>query len=432
MFKWPDFDSCYANRFAPGGGKRKTWAKHWREHPDRREHEDIGLYPKDKTPAGCFNLFDGLAVQPQPGAWPKLESYLREIICNGERQAFEALRNRLYWKIQNPTERLESAVMLMGRSGVGKTKLGEILKRVFGERWFAHFDDPEKAASHFNAELEGKMLVFYDECFFGYDAKIKGRIKSLVTSSTLMIERKGIDKYPAKNSLMVVFASNETASLPLDSDDRRVLVLNVSDAHAEDHAYFADLDAALDGGELAAFTHDALHADLTGFNHRALHRTEARSELAAATASPEAEFVKQFLEAGRLPGGDLWPHGQHNPDTANPWATGEVAFDSEALHDQYLAFMDRRHKGKTRRNRAALLGEFQGALGDTLLRSKQMKIPGGGGKRVSRYVIASLADCRTAYDKRHGRALEWPDPQTGVSGFGQTVIPLDENGVEMV
>jgi hypothetical protein len=244
-----------------------------------------------------------------------------------------------------------------------------------------------------------------------------------------MIERKGIDRYSAKNSLMVMFASNEAAALPIDSDDRRVLVLNVSDAHAEDHAYFGDLDAALDGGELAAFTHDALHADLTGFNRRALYRTKARSELAAATASPEVEFVGQFLEGGRLPG-ELWPHGQHNPDMANPWKTGEVAFDGDALHEQYLAFMDRKHKGKPQRNKAALFGELRRALGDALIRSKQMKVPGGGGKRTSRYVIASLDDCRAAYDKRHGRALEWPDPQTG--GNRRTTFLLDENGVEMV
>jgi hypothetical protein len=61
-----------------------------------------------------------------------------------------------------------------------------------------------------------------------------------------------------------------------------------------------------------------------------------------------------------------------------------------------------------------------------------MKVPGGGGKRTSRYLIAALDDCRAAYDKRHGRLLEWPDPQTGGRGFGQTVIPLDEDGVEMV
>jgi hypothetical protein len=414
MFKWPDFDSCYANRFALGGGKRKTWAKHWREHPDRREHENVGLYPKDKTPAGCFNLFDGLKVQPQPGAWPKFESYLREVICNADQKAFEALRDLVYWKIQNPTEPLEIAVALIGPPGVGKTKLGQILARIFGESRFVHHTNPEAAASHFNAELEGAILVLFDECFFGHDAKIKGRLKSLITSPTLMIEPKGFDRYPARNSLMVMFASNETAALPIDGDDRRVLVLKVSNAHAEDHAYFADLDAALGGGELAAFTYAALHADLTGFNRRALYRTKARSELAAATASPEAEFAKQFLETGRLPGGDLWPRGQHQPDRTNPWTTGEVAFDGDALQEQYIDFMDQKHRGKPRRNKDELVGEFRRALGgDALLRSKQMKIPGSGGRRASRYVIASLADCRAAYDKHHGRALEWPDPQTG-------------------
>jgi hypothetical protein len=431
MFKWPDFDSCYANRFAPGGGRRRTWAKHWREHPDRREHEDIGLYPKDGTPKDCFNLFNGLAVQPQPGAWPKFKSYLSQVICNGDPKAFETLRDLVYWKIQNPTEPPEIAVALIGPPGIGKTKLAQILARIFGENWFVHHVNPEAAASHFNAELESRMLVFYDECFFGHDPKIKGRLKSLITSPTLMIEPKGFDRYSARNSLMVMFASNETAALPIDGDDRRVLVLNVSNAHAEDHAYFGDLDAALDGGELAAFTHDALLADLTGFNRRALYRTEARSELAAATASPEAEFVMQFLEEGRLRG-DLWPRGQQNPNMANPWTTGEVAFDGDALHEQYLVFMDRKHKGKPRRNKAELVGAFRRALGDALLRWKQMKIPGSGGKRASRYIVASLTDCRAAYDKRHGRSLEWPDPQSGGGGFGQTVTPLDENDVEMV
>jgi hypothetical protein len=432
MWKQEAFNRCYANQFAPGGGRRKTWDKHWLAHPDRREHKDVGLYPKDGTPKDCFNLFDGLAVPPQPGAWPKFESYLREVICNSDPKAFEALRDLVYWKIQNPTEAPEIAIALIGPPGIGKTKLAQILARGFGENWFVHHTNPEAAANRFNAELEAKMLVFYDECFFGHDAKIKGRLKSLITSPTLMIEPKGFNRYPAKNSLMVMFASNETAALPIDGDDRRVLVLNVSNAHAEDHAYFAALDATLDGGELAAFVHDALHADLTGFNRRALYRTEARSELAAATASPEAEFVKLVLEVGQLPGKELWPRGQHNPNMANPWTTGEVAFDVDALHDQYLAFMDQKHKGKPRRNKTEVVGAFRRALGDPLIRSKQMKIPGSGGKRASRYIVAWLDDCRAAYDKHHGWVLKWPDPQTGGIGFGQTITQIDENDEEMI
>jgi hypothetical protein len=440
MWKWEEFKSYYANQFTPGDGKRKvTLAERWRAHPHRRGHEDVGLYPKNLTPRGCFNLFDGLAVEPKQGAWPKFEDYLRNVICDSDLKAFEALRNLIYWKVQNPTEPPEVAVALIGPPGVGKTRVGETLGRMFGKNRFVHHMNPEAAASHFNAELEGAVLVLFDECFFGHNQSVKGRIKSLVTSRTLMIERKGFDRYQAKNSLMVMFASNEAAALPIDNDDRRVLVLNVSDAHAQDHAYFADLDATLDGGELAAFVDDALAADLSGYNRRALFRTEARSELAAATASPEAEFIRLFLEDGRLPG-NLWPRGQRSPDMSNPWVTGEVALDGDAMHDRYISFMDARHKGKPRRNRGEVCGEFRRALGRGLFRSQQMKVPGGGGKRASRFIIGSLADCRGAYDKRHGRTLEWPDPRVTVgpdaratgSRFGQEIVPLDENDEEWI
>ena len=68
-----------------------------------------------------------------------------------------------------------------------------------------------------------------------------------------------------RNTALRLFASNEVAALPMGVSDRRLVVLAFADDHQEDHVYFAALRKAMEGGEVAAFVHDALAADLTVF-----------------------------------------------------------------------------------------------------------------------------------------------------------------------
>jgi hypothetical protein len=254
--------------------------------------------------------------------------------------------------------------------------------------------------------------------------KSKGRVKSLITSPTLMVEPKFVGKYEAKNSLMVVFSSNETAALPIDEDDRRILVLEVARAHAKDRSWFQALRDALDAGELAAFVYDALAADLSGFDRTAVPRTAARAALAAATASPEDDFVRHTLETGSLPY-DAFAHTQRAANPNNLWLSGRVAVPTDKLHDAYLEFMARRHKNKLARSKAEIWGRFCYSLGDGVNPlAQRVRKPGGGrgGERFYCYIFEDLDRCRAVFDRHTGRTGDWPDAPGSAAATPNLVV----------
>jgi hypothetical protein len=298
----------------------RNMADAWLKHRARAEYATAGDYPVGREPSGALNLWTGLAVAPKPGKWRVLEAYLLGVVCNGDTQAYIYFIKLVHWKIQNPTENPEVGLVLLGGQGVGKGTLVEILARVFGFKRVTIYGAADAAASKFNADAEGKLVLYFDECHFGHDHHAKGKLKGDITGRTQRIEPKGLNAYHVRNMPLRVYSSNAIAALPLDHDDRRFLVLEVSAKHANDVAYYAALWKALDGGELAAFVYDALAADLSGFDQdrRVPYRTEARAKLAAATASPEDDYLLALLERGGLVADlmrwDARPHKQNAPD----------------------------------------------------------------------------------------------------------------------
>jgi hypothetical protein len=411
MIPFQTFYRWFEKRPEPGKAKL-TLAQRWFRDRGSRTHTTAGLYPIGQEPPGALNLWTGLATKPKEGTWPTLKDYLLNVLCACDQGDYEYLRDLLFWKVQNPTERTEVAILLLGVAGSGKTTFAEkILADIFGRRFLVHHTSPQAAQSGRNDELENRAIVFFDECFFGHDLKSKGRVKSLITSPTTMVEPKFVGQYEAKNSLMVVFSSNETAALPIDKDDRRILVLEVARTHAKDRAWFQALRDKLDAGELAAFVYDALAADLSGFDRTAVPRTAARAALAAATASPEDDFVHHTLEAGSLPHGS-WQSSQNAANPNNPWLSGRVAVPTNIFLDAYLEFMGRRHKGRHTRPKEEVWERFRYALGDAVHPlAKRERKPGGGrgGERFYCYVFEGLDNCRAAYDQHSGRTGDWPD-----------------------
>ena len=63
--------------------------------------------------------------------------------------------------------------------------------------------------------------------------------------------------------------------MPASLDARRFFVLEVSEAHANDHDWFAAIWREMEAGGYEAMLHDLLRHDLTGFNVRRVPVTEA-------------------------------------------------------------------------------------------------------------------------------------------------------------
>ena len=93
--------------------------------------------------------------------------------------------------------------------------------------------------------------------FFAEDPKIRGQLKSLITEPYRTMEAKYRAPKMVKNHLSVLMASNEQFVVPAELEDRRFVVLDVSDKykHGRDGSeeYFAPLWKAVKGDRLGGF-----------------------------------------------------------------------------------------------------------------------------------------------------------------------------------
>lgn len=360
---------------------------HWLQNAERRTARTMGVYPPGTEPEGAFNLWRGLALDPKPGSWPKIESYLRNIICAGDIGAYAWLTQWIARMVQCPLERGETGVVLIGAQGTGKSTFGEMLKRMLGEHAVSHITDGRHAFG-FNLGIEGKPLLWFEEAFYGHDPQMKGKLKSLVTDGTVSIEPKGVDRRASRNIAHVLITSNEIAAVPLDADDRRFTILRVSDAGVGDKTYFGELRAAIEGDELRAFGHWCLAVDLTGFDHREPYMTVAKQRMKEAVMVPELAWWLEALESGVVPG---------LPSETN-WHRLPVTVSKDAFYRAYTQFVSER-RGHVR-SKAQLLDAIAGYAH---IREVRPWIDKNGRKRAPwSIVLPPLDECRKRWTQRAG------------------------------
>ena len=106
-------------------------------------------------------------------------------------------------------------VSLRGKQGVGKSFFVENFGKLFGDS-FVEVDTIESISSHFNSILWNKIVVFGDEAMWGGDKTSRDKVKGLITSDVIIIERKFKDTFSAKNYCRLFLATNADWSAPVE------------------------------------------------------------------------------------------------------------------------------------------------------------------------------------------------------------------------
>jgi hypothetical protein len=385
-----DFNNFYLPQRVQTGSNKTTGAPtyarlgpFWLEHPDRRQYEGVVMSPGRDVP-GYLNLWQGFAVEPRPGRWPRLHQHIFEVICGADVAAFNYLMAWIAAAVQRPGQRAEVAIVLRGRRGVGKGHFVRSLGRLFG-RHYLQISQPKHLVGHFNAHLQDAIVLFADEAFWAGDKQGEGVLKSLVTEEFIPIERKGRDVVVAKNLLHIILASNSEWVVPAGMDERRFLVLDVAPTHAQDTAYFSALHAEGDAGGDAALLHDLLHHDLGGVDLRRPPHTTALMDQKILSLPAEERWWFHKLMDGRL------------FTEAQGW---EREVRRERLWDDYVLQLGK--VGIQRKRTETELGIFLRRMVPTLNTARL------GGDRVRHYVFPPLSECRAAFDDLLQSQMTWP------------------------
>lgn len=241
----------------------------WERWPKRRRYAGIGFFPGSpchppKVPKDYLNLWRGFAIDPRPGDWSLFKAHLRDKVCGGDDTLFNWVMDWLAQMVQAPQVKMGSAIVLRSpEKGTGKSLVLRFVQRIFGQhaRTASHLDH---IVGKFNGHLEDTVFFGVEEGFWAGNKQASSTLKTMITEPTLAVERKGLDSESKPNFTRVMFVSNEDWVVPVGTDERRFLVLDVKNDKAKQKSYFEPIfDQMENKGGLEAMLHELLQRQIT-------------------------------------------------------------------------------------------------------------------------------------------------------------------------
>lgn len=297
---------------------KKSFVNVWLAHPLCRKYKERVVCDPDNEysyESGIYNTWQGFTVEPREhndtetvGALKLIDYHIKNVLCDGEVDTYDYFTKWIAWGFQNKGQRIGTAIVAIGGQGVGKSMFGEFLKDIWG-RHGVMIDNGDLLTGRFNAVLDGACFALCEEAFFHGNKQQINSLKSKITSKVLTVERKNIDPYEVKNMLKVFMCTNERHAISAGVDERRYCVLNVSDRHKGDVAYFKRLAAVFRNQKVReTFLHKMENIKLDDFVVGVVPETKGLKNQRLESLDSVGKFLVDGLNAGGydIRGCDEW------------------------------------------------------------------------------------------------------------------------------
>ena len=235
----------------------------------------------------------------------------------------------LAYPLQHPGAKMQSAVVVHGPQGTGKSRFFEAYAKIYAHH--AVVLTQSALEDKFNSDWGQKLFGVADEVVArGEMHHVKNFLKNLITSETIRLNPKNLPAYTERNHINLVFLSNEKQPIVLENDDRRHLVIWTPGKLSE--AFYDEVAAEIEAGGIEALHHHLLHLDLGDFKPWTRPpMTKAKAQL----IDTNRESVDRFLldwQNGDIDGLPFCPCGSSDLYTAYmQWARREgVRFPRES------------------------------------------------------------------------------------------------------
>jgi len=291
----------HANRKVLSGGRELTADKYWLGHPERREYrKGVVFKPGQDADEGEYNLWSGFAVAESEGGvfgagWEVFHDHLRDNVCRGDEDVFQWLLGWMAHRVQRPWEVPQSAVVLIGERGDGKSSVFKIFGRLFG-RHYMSVTQTAQLLGKFNQHLMDKVLVLADEAVWGGSRESEGVLKVLITEDRRTIEIKGGAIFDVDNCLGVGICSNNDWVVPVGRHERRFLVLRTGRGVGGDLDFWDRMYSVMSvsGGGLGRMLWDLKRFDLTGWRGNRPPMTDAAREQQDRGTERWVQFLREL------------------------------------------------------------------------------------------------------------------------------------------
>lgn len=369
----------------------------WWSSKARREYEGLTFIPGCKeNPGNYYNMWQGWAYEPsESGSCDLYLEHLYENISNKDPKVYDYILDWMAYGVQHPAKKIETAIAFRGKQGTGKNVAVDVYGNLFGNRHFFTASSPDEFLGNFNGHLATVMFLHAEEAFWSGDRKKLGAFKSMITSDKTRINMKHKDTFEVKNHLRLMITSNEDWVVPADLDDRRFLVVDVSDKHKEDRPYFRAIFDELKDGGYENLLQTLMKRDLSEFDFGRIPMTKAKLDVIERSMSTVQRYWYKRLDENNEEG---WKR--------------EVECDR--LYDSYCDYVNK--AGHQRPVSDVAFGRELSKLlpySETSFKTrKRMR----NGDRRNVYQFPPLRDCRGNFSKIVKQDVPWTQDDESDSG----------------
>ncbi len=359
------FKAAYENRLVKIGVDDKgqdvydELGKRWLKNDYRRQYlGGVVFLPNGDPGPDYLNLWTGFSIKPKKGSWKKLRKHIWKVICKTNRKAFRYFLQWMASVLQHPERQGYAFIVMRGEKGAGKGIVAAPFLRILGSHSL-HIFNAQHLIGRFNLHLQACVFIYIDEALYAGDRQHESILKGLVTETTIAIEGKFMNVAEACNFLHGMMASNSDWVVPAGMRERRFCVLDVSDEHANDHAYFVPIRKEMeqDGGD-AAMMYDLLRMNISNFNPAIIPETEGLENQKRLSLPLEYKWFEDVLSRGYVLDAKMGDDG----DDVFRWFEDVT---TRALFLSYEEFVNKQRTPYSKRLSDHAFGKFMAKLGFT-------------------------------------------------------------------
>lgn len=314
----------------------------WAKHPNRRTLKGIKNAPGQELPPEYLNIWSGWGTEPA-----RLESgeidysgkscklilrHIKEVWANNKSELNNWILAWFSDILLNPTRKKGKAIMLKSGQGTGKGIILEnVLAKIIGDA-YSYETTTNFLTNQFNSRIAGKLLLFGDEIVFHGDKQTSDKLKAFVTSQIINIEEKGKDSYHVDHHTRLIAATNRNHAISLENDDRRWLILEVSEKYKGNHKYFNELIKEIENAGIEAFHAFLLNPELLEKADLAsLPESNAVLDQKIRSLDHAESFIYECLNSRTI-------YLNHNSDNQEKWENDGFRIGKSDFHKLYLDY----------------------------------------------------------------------------------------------
>lgn len=226
-----------------------VWVNAWKNSDDKLKYDKFVFIvdENDKTlKQNVYNIYERPKckkpeVNDLKTISPLVYDYLFRIISNNCPKMFNCIINYLS-KIVNVGSS-HMCLVLLGRMGVGKSSICELLANLVGKdekQYYNKFEDINQLMNKFNADMMTSIITAIEELptNAGSYHEVHSKLKTLITEKITIYEKKGIDRFKGKSNNNFVLMTNGINPVPITEDNRRFIVCQVNEVERNNSCYF--------------------------------------------------------------------------------------------------------------------------------------------------------------------------------------------------